>query len=185
MNTDFAGTIRRATAADAPCINGIRAEPSVRRYQPIHQRTVERMAAVLARRGSNPLDAGLAGDVQWVIDYGDQCAGWISLDVTSREHGVASVGYSVSEAFRGRGLATGAVKAVIAIAFDPTGLALDRLEANAAVENAASRRVLTKAGFLEEGIAAGLLVIDGRRVDHVRFGLVRTMAEVSGNLISG
>jgi len=178
VNADGAGTIRRATVADAPCMVRIRAEPSVRRYQPIHQHTVERMAAILARRESTPLDRVLVGKVQWVIECEGQCAGWVSLDVTSREHGIASVGYSVSESFRGRGLATGAVREIIAFAFDRDGPALARLEATAAVQNAASRRVLTKAGFREEGIAAGLLVIDGVRVDHVRFGLVRTATEM-------
>lgn len=177
MNDDDRASIRRATAADAPCINRVRAEPSVRRFQPIHQHSVERMAAILARRESLPLDREFDGKAQWVIESDGACAGWVSLDVTSREHGVASVGYSVSEAYRGRGLATGAVRQVIRIAFDPNGLALDRLEANAAVENAASRRVLIKAGFREEGIAEQLLVIDGIRIDHVRFGLVRPAAE--------
>ncbi len=169
-------SIRRATAADAPCLNRIRAERSVRRYQPIHQHTLERMTSILARRESLPLNRDLDGKVQWVIECDGACAGWVALDVTSREHGIASVGYSVSEAFRGRNLATGAVRRVIAIAFDPDGLALDRLEANAAVENVASRRVLIKAGFRDEGIAEKLLVIDGVRVDHVRFGLVRPAA---------
>ncbi|HYI25322.1 MAG TPA: GNAT family protein, partial [Thermomicrobiales bacterium] len=67
----------------------------------------------------------------------------------------------------------GAMRQVIALAFDPNGLDLGRLEAVAAVDNLASRRVLAKAGFIEEGIARGLLVIGGERVDHVRFGLLR------------
>jgi ribosomal-protein-alanine N-acetyltransferase len=62
---------------------------------------------------------------------------------------------------------------VIALVFDPNGLDLDRLEAVAAVENLPSRRVLAKAGFVEEGVARGLLVTAGDRVDHVRFGLLR------------
>lgn len=169
--------IRRATAADAECINQIRAEPSVRRYQPIHQHSLERMAAILGRREAEPLDQTLEGKLQWVIESYGQCAGWVSLDVTSREHGIASIGYSVSEAYQGRGLASAAVREVVAIAFDPDTLAFDRLEATAAVANLASRRVLIKAGFLEEGIARGLLVIDGVRVDHVRFGLVRVDVE--------
>ncbi|MDP9362932.1 MAG: GNAT family N-acetyltransferase, partial [Chloroflexota bacterium] len=50
---------------------------------------------------------------------------------------------------------------------------LGRLEAVAAVGNAASRRVLEKADFRAEGVARGLLVIGGKRVDHVRYGLLR------------
>lgn len=166
-------TIRRATSADAPCLHRIRSEPSAARYQPLRPYPPEQLARLLATRANYPLDRRLDGKVQWVIEVDGACAGWVTLDITSREHGVASVGYTVAEAYRGRGLATAAVRAVVALAFDRDGLALERLEAIAAVENIASRRVLVNAGFREEGIAAGLLVIDGVRVDHVRFGLVR------------
>lgn len=179
MNDASAVSIRRATAADAPSINRIRAEPSVRRFQPIRQYSHDRMTAILARREVLPLDREFEGKAQWVIECDGRCAGWVTLDVTSREHGIASVGYSVSEAFRGRGVATAALGHVIEIAFDPDRLGLERLEANAAVENIASRHVLLKAGFREEGVAEQLLVIDGERVDHVRFGLVREAVETS------
>jgi len=165
--------LRRATAGDAGCLFAIRTEPSSSRYQPLRMYSLERLRAMLTARQGLPLDRSLDGKVQWVVESDGSCAGWISLDVTSREHGTAAVGYTIGEAFRGRGLATGAVRQLITIAFDPDGLDLERLEAVAAVDNLASRRVLAKAGFIEEGIARGLLVIAGERVDHVRFGLLR------------
>jgi RimJ/RimL family protein N-acetyltransferase len=119
------------------------------------------------------LDASLEGKVQWVVLADGQCAGWITLDVTSREHNTGAVGYTVGEAWRGRGIATEAVRQVVGLAFDQRGIALDRLEAVVAAENFASRRVLEKAGFTEEGTARGLLVIGGERVDHVRYGRLR------------
>jgi RimJ/RimL family protein N-acetyltransferase len=169
--------LRRATAADAPCLHRIRSEPSASRFQPLRPYSLDRLARMLAARATLPLDGTLEGKVQWVIEVDGACAGWITLDITSREHGIAAVGYTIAEAFRGQGIASQAVTLLIGIAFDPAGIALERLEAVAAVENAASRRVLTKAGFHEEGIARNLLVIDGVRVDHVRFGLVRNPAD--------
>ena len=169
--------LRRATAADAPCLHRIRREPSASRFQPLRPYPLARLARMLAARAELPLDRTLDGKVQWVIDADGACAGWITLDVTGREHGIASVGYTIAEAFRGQGIATKAVVLLTRIAFDPAGIALDRLEAVAAVDNAASRRVLVKAGFQEEGIAHGLLVIDDARVDHVRFGLLRNPAD--------
>jgi len=169
--------LRRATAADAPCLHRIRGEPSAGRYQPLRPYPLERLARMLASRADQPLDRTLDGKVQWVIEVDGACAGWISLDVTSREHGTASVGYTVAEAYRSRGVATEAVRRLVSLAFDPEGIALERLEAVAAVTNAASRKVLANAGFQEEGIASGLLVIDGKRVDHVRFGLLRNDAD--------
>jgi RimJ/RimL family protein N-acetyltransferase len=166
-------TIRRATAVDAEFLLAVRAEPSASRYQPLWEYSLERLRSILQQRANDPLDRTFSAKAQWVIEHAGSPSGWITLDAASREHGVASVGYTVSEAFQGRGVASGALELVIEIAFDPGRLDLSRLEAVAAVGNVASRRVLTRAGFREEGIAVGLLVIDGIRVDHVRFGLVR------------
>ena len=166
-------TMRRAVAADAEWMSAVRRQPSASRYQPLRMYPADRLRAMLAARESLPLDATLDGKVQWAVESCGVGVGWVSLDVTSREHGIAAVGYTIGEEFRGRGLATWAVRQVIALAFDPNGLDLQRLEAVAAVDNLASRRVLAKAGFVEEGIARGLLVIDGVRVDHARFGLLR------------
>jgi RimJ/RimL family protein N-acetyltransferase len=166
-------SLRRASAADADFMLKVRAEPSAGLYQPLRDYSLRQLQMMLARRVSAPLDASLDSKVQWVIESDGNPAGWISLDVTSREHGIASIGYTIGESFRGHGIATQAVRLVIEIAFDPRGVALSRLEAVAAIDNAGSRRVLEKAGFREEGIAEKLLVIGGTRVDHLRFGLVR------------
>jgi RimJ/RimL family protein N-acetyltransferase len=166
--------IRRATVEDASAIRAIRQEPSARRYQPLREVSLEELAETLAERAALPLDPLFHGKAQWVIDADGEVAGWVSLDVTSREHGIGAVGYTVAERFRGRGFATSAVRDLMTVAFDPHRVDLDRLEAVAAVENVASQRVLTRAGFQAEGIARGLLVIAGNRVDHVRFGLLRS-----------
>lgn len=171
--------IRRATGADAEFLLGVRSEPSASQFQPLRPYSLDQLRAILQQRASDPLDRSFSAKARWVIEYFDSPAGWINVDVTNRGHGVGSVGYTVSEAFRGQGVASAALKLVIDFAFDPDGLDLSRLEAVAAVEHAASRQVLTRAGFREEGVAEKLLVIDGIRVDHVRFGLIRH-EDVSG-----
>jgi ribosomal-protein-alanine N-acetyltransferase len=55
--------------------------------------------------------------------------------------------------------------------FDTLGL--HRLHAAFLPHNAASRRVLEKNGFREEGYAENYLQIDGKWADHVLFGLTR------------
>ena len=87
---------------------------------------------------------------------------------------VGAVGYALAPAYHGRGVMPVALSRVIPVAFDPAGLALERLEAVAAAENSASRRVLEKCGFRFEGMSRGYLVIDGLRVDHARYGLLRS-----------
>lgn len=89
--------------------------------------------------------------------------------------------YTIGEAHRRQGCATAAVRLVVALAFDPAGPDLARLEAVAAVGNRGSQRVLERAGFTREGRARGLLIIGGRRVDHYRYELLRDDTMPAGN----
>jgi len=165
--------LRRARPEDAEAVWALRQEPSSRRFQPLPPLPLEAVRRKLAERAAHRLAPDLAGDVQWLILAEGEVAGWLTLDVTSREHGLAAVGYTVGERFRGCGIATAGLRALLPLAFGRDGAALARLEAVAAIDNAASRRVLERAGFRFEGIARGYLVIAGERVDHARYGLLR------------
>ena len=82
----------------------------------------------------------------------------------------ASLGYWTGERFAGKGYMTAAVRAVLRFAFEE--LELHRIEAACQPDNAASRNVLTKAGFTLEGHAHAYLKINGQWRDHVLFGRV-------------
>lgn len=81
-----------------------------------------------------------------------------------------SLGYWMGERHAGQGYMAAAVKAVIPFVFDT--LKLHRIEAACLPHNAASIRLLEKAGFTREGYARLYLCIDGRWQDHVLFALV-------------
>jgi ribosomal-protein-alanine N-acetyltransferase len=83
---------------------------------------------------------------------------------------VGSIGYWVGEPFVRRGHTLDAVRAVTRFCFQ--SLALHRVEAACIPTNAASRGVLLKAGFEQEGLARSYLKIDGAWRDHLLFGLV-------------
>jgi ribosomal-protein-alanine N-acetyltransferase len=70
--------------------------------------------------------------------------------------GAAELGYRIAERAAGRGLATTAVGQVCALAADGYGLA--ELRAVTTLDNAGSRSVLTRNGF----VPAGELDVDGR-----------------------
>jgi ribosomal-protein-alanine N-acetyltransferase len=70
---------------------------------------------------------------------------------------------------------TEAVAAVVTQAF--TTLGLHRIEANAMPRNAASRRVLARLGFDEEGVSRHYLKIAGVWEDHVRHVLLNREME--------
>lgn len=81
-----------------------------------------------------------------------------------------SLGYWMGAPFAGRGLMTAAVRAVIPFVFDT--LRLHRLEAACLPHNAASTRLLEKAGFTREGYARRYLCIEGRWQDHLLYAIV-------------
>jgi ribosomal-protein-alanine N-acetyltransferase len=83
----------------------------------------------------------------------------------------ANLGYWMGEQFAGRGLMSEAVGVVLPFFFGELGL--HRLHAAFLPHNIASRRVLEKNGFTEEGYAEHYLQIDGKWADHVLFGLTR------------
>lgn len=102
---------------------------------------------------------------------GETLVGAVTLSNVRR--GVAesgTVGYWVGRPFAGRGHATAALKAVLAFAFDT--LDLHRVEASCLPANLASRRVLQKSGFRQEGEAKAYLKINGAWADHLLFGVV-------------
>lgn len=80
-----------------------------------------------------------------------------------------SLGYWVGQPFAGQGIMSDALTAVLPFCFETLGL--NRVEAATLPHNAASRRVLVKSGFTEEGYARQYLCIDGRWQDHVLFGI--------------
>lgn len=80
-----------------------------------------------------------------------------------------TLGYYVDEAASGRGYATEGVRQVVRFAFERAGL--HRVQAAVMPRNAASVRVLEKAGFRHEGFAQRYLQIDGVWEDHELFAI--------------
>ncbi|WP_375449865.1 GNAT family N-acetyltransferase [uncultured Devosia sp.] len=87
-----------------------------------------------------------------------------------------NLGYWMGQQFAGQGLMTKAVALTLPFVFESCDL--HRIHAAFLPGNIASRRVLEKNGFIEEGFAAGYLQIDGRWEDHVLFGLTRERYEL-------
>ena len=83
----------------------------------------------------------------------------------------AEMGYWLGEEFWGRGLATRAVTAASEWAFD--NYKLTRVFAMAFSHNAASIRVLEKAGFEREGLLRRSAIKNGVVLDQILFAKVR------------
>ncbi len=81
-----------------------------------------------------------------------------------------SVGYWVSQAAGGRGIATAALAQLKHVAFGELGL--HRIQAETLLDNLASQRVLEHNGFSRIGLARAYLKIAGRWQDMIIFQVV-------------
>jgi RimJ/RimL family protein N-acetyltransferase len=88
------------------------------------------------------------------------------LDV---ERQIVEIGYFVLPHARRRGFATSIARALAEHAFS---LGVERVAAYVNVDNAASERVLERAGFTREGVVRSMPKPDGRRVDKTLFSLL-------------
>ena len=107
-----------------------------------------------------------------ILDESGRVVGRITLNgIVRRAFQSCSVGYWLSAADNGRGLATAAVRDILCVAFDELGL--HRVEAGTLLHNVASQRVLERNGFVRFGVAPDYLNIAGRWQDHVMYQAVR------------
>lgn len=84
------------------------------------------------------------------LDAAGQIVGRINLSVVKRVHFHSAVlGYRIGQSHCGKGVASEAVRQLLALAFGQ--LRLKRIEADCRVDNLASRRVLQRNGFVQFG----------------------------------
>lgn len=102
----------------------------------------------------------------YVIDVDGRFGGQLTIgNVTHGALRSAWIGYWVSSRLTGGGVATAALALGLDHCFGP--VALHRVEATVRPENVASRAVLSKVGFREEGLLKRYLHVDGAWRDHL------------------
>lgn len=132
-----------------------------------------------------PMYSGLRAEARkgrmlpYVIELDGRFQG--QLTIGNIAHGAlrsAWIGYWVGSEATGGGVATGALALGLDHCFGPVGL--HRVEATVRPENAASRRVLAKVGFREEGLLQRYLHVDGAWRDHLLVAM--TVEERDGSV---
>lgn len=117
----------------------------------------------------------------YVIELDGRFCGQLTIgNVTHGALRSAWIGYWVASTATGGGVATGALALGLDHCFGP--VKLHRVEATVRPENTASRAVLAKVGFREEGMLRRYLDVDGAWRDHLLVAL--TVEEVRGSVTS-
>lgn len=91
--------------------------------------------------------------------------------VLREKHQRAEVGYWIGRPWWGQGLATEALKALLAFAFER--LQLNRVQATHLIRNPASGRVMQKAGMVLEGVHREMYLRNGRPEDVAHYAILR------------
>jgi len=114
----------------------------------------------------------------YVIEVDGRFRGQLTIgNVTHGALRSAWIGYWVSREVIGRGVATGALALGLDHCFG--AVTLHRVEATVRPENSASRAVLARVGFREEGLLRRYLDVDGAWRDHLLVAL--TAEEIDGS----
>src|SRR5690606_36515032 len=102
----------------------------------------------------------------------DRLVGGVTLSNVRRGIAqAASLGYWTGAPFAHQGYMSAALEALLPYAFERLGL--HRIEAACLPHNVASRRLLERAGFREEGLARRYLKINGAWQDHTLYAPLR------------
>jgi RimJ/RimL family protein N-acetyltransferase len=98
-----------------------------------------------------------------ILDQSGTLAGLALAPRIEREERTAELGYVVAREARGRGVATEALRRLTEWAF--TELGMLRLELLISVDNAASKKVAERSGYVREGVLRSTYVKPGVRED--------------------
>jgi RimJ/RimL family protein N-acetyltransferase len=137
-------------------------DPEVQRWNPAPN-------VVDTEKAADWLARSAAWEARWavwiILEPGGRFAGTSLLwNMDRADHMNGSVGYRIAPWARRQGVATAAVRAMTAFAFDEVGLA--RLDLVHTIANAGSCLVAERAGFILEGtLRSEYRTLDGRRWD--------------------
>jgi len=117
----------------------------------------------------------------FAITYQGKFAGQLTIgNIVRGSFQSGYAGYWVDGRLAGRGITPTALALAVDHAFGPAKL--HRIEVNIRPENTASRRVVEKLGFREEGFATRFLYIDGAWRNHISYAL--TVEDVPRGLLN-
>jgi len=157
-------------------------QPDLRTYQDLPNLGAGAFTEMVAKRPKN-LTPNASGRFEWLLYIlrARKAIGWVSLRIGEHDIATGEVGYSIVRDFRGQGMATEAVRALVHEGFHVARLA--RVHAYCVPKNEPSRRVLERVGFRCEGTLPHGATVSGEPVDVLIHHIERDSWIQSGNSI--
>jgi RimJ/RimL family protein N-acetyltransferase len=131
--------------------------------------SIERQRAYLEKVMRNPAER------LWGVEADGTLVGTVGLHEIDEHLRTARLGLLVfRKDDRGKGHGKAAIRAALAVAFDPTQLDLNKVYLNVFAENVRSRTMYAKMGFVQEGVLRQEYLLDGAYHDMVRMSMLRS-----------
>ncbi len=156
--------------ADVEAMFALYSDPKVMRYWSFPAWTERSQAEQYLARAWAAMEAGEI--FPWAIAdrASDELIGALTFFSLHREQRRLEVGYSLSSARQGQGLAAEALRCAIGFGFDTVGLV--RIEADIDPRNDASAKLLERLGFVREGLLRKRWRVNGEVCDTAFYGLL-------------
>jgi ribosomal-protein-serine acetyltransferase len=109
--------------------------------------------------------------LEWHIFLHGELCGAVRLNHIENQHRKVAIRYYVGADYQGSGIATLAVRAILAYGFQ--ALDVNRVELRCVPANTPSIRLAERLGFVREGVLRQAELLDGVFADHWVYGLLR------------
>ena len=163
--------LREFTAEDAPAVHRYGSDPEVVRYMPWGPNTWTDTQDFLRRKmDEQRADLRRRLDLAVTLASSGELIGGCGISIISTQRRQAAIGYVYRRDVWGRGYATEAGKALIALGFEK--LAMHRIFAYCDVNNIASARVLAKTGMQREGLVRHDVLMHGQWRDSYLYAIL-------------
>ncbi len=147
-----------------------RNQPSTVKHNPIQPISIEEFENKCVAIGSDLSELAERERFRWYLKLDEKLVGHVGF-VNNHTMMTAEIGYVVDEQLHGRGIATQAIRDLVAKVFKETKIR--KLTAGVSDKNVGSIRVLEKVGFVREGLLREQFLINSLAVDEIAFGLLR------------
>ncbi len=155
-------------------------DPEVIRHVPWDPRTREELLPKLGRTALE--QEGDALNLAAVVAATGEPVGDLSLFWTSAEHRQGELGYLLDPAHQGRGYATEAARALLAVGFEAAGF--HRITARLDARNTASARVAERLGMRREAHLVQNERMKGEWVDELVYAMLASEWATSAEVLS-
>lgn len=182
MNFETPRLIARALREeDIPHIAACRSHPEVARYQNWETYSLEDARELVSEMMLK--QPGDAGWFQWALERRSDGAviGDCGLKIEPSDPRLGQIGYTIAFPLWGQGYGTETVRGLIEFAFASLP-ALHRISTDTDGRNAASIRVLEKAGLIREAFQRQSWWSKGEWTDNVIFAILRSDSEAAGRI---